>query len=203
MEEICLEKVNEQFNKELQRQIDGKLPKGHVYKLGCPSRILLTTGIPFLSIEVTAKTLAEKSDPKYKNSHPFELSEVKNLPKAINNPIMVFNSKTRKDSKVILTELKSKGVNFIVAIEMNHKKGANKNIIEINSIRSLYPKDQVKDILVWSKEGLLKYVNKEKASSFMSQLRSQFPQKWSVNVEASFTNIINNFQNGKVLVKKT
>jgi hypothetical protein len=177
-----LEEINSQFNNELQLQIDGKLPKGHIYKLGKPEEILQSAGIPDLLIEATAKTLAEKSNPNYKNPHPFDLSEVKNLPKAIQNPIMIFDSKTRKYSKVILTELKSKGINFVVAMEINHKKGANKNVIEVNSIRSLYPKDQIKDIFNWLKYGLLRYVNKKKASIFVSQLRSQFPQKWSKNI---------------------
>jgi len=48
---------------------------------------------------------------------------------------------------------------------------------------------------------LLKYVDKEKASAFLSQLRSQFPQKWSKNVEAYVYNIINNFEKSKVLLK--
>jgi len=66
-----------------------------------------------------------------------------------------------------------------------------------SSIRSVCPKDQVKDIIVWSREGLLKYANKEKASTFMAQLQSQFPQTWSKNIEAYMDNIIKNLEDGK------
>ncbi|MCL1955684.1 MAG: hypothetical protein FWF63_00045 [Fibromonadales bacterium] len=177
--------MNERFNNELEAQINGDLPKGHIYQLGRPGDILRNAGIPDLPIEVNSATLTKKSDPNYKNSHPFELSEIKDLPNAIQDPIMVFDSKTRKGSKVILTELQSKGVNFVVAMEINHKKGSDRTgVIEINSIRSIYPKDQIKDIFTWSKEGLLKYANKEKASAFMKELRSQFPQKSFINTEA-------------------
>ncbi|MDR2591852.1 MAG: hypothetical protein LBC59_03495 [Chitinispirillales bacterium] len=187
--------INKRFNEELQMQIEGTLPAGHVYQLGRPGEILRSAGIPDLDIELNATMLKEKSDPNYKNPHPFNLSDIRGLPKAIQYPIMVFDSKTRVDCKVILTELKSGGVNFVVAMEVYHKRGANKSVVEINSIRSLYPKDQINDIFVWSNDGLLRYVNKEKASAFVSQRRSQFPPKWSRNAEAQMLNIINKFKN--------
>jgi len=189
------EQVNRAFNDALQLQIDGKLSAGHIYNLGRPGMILRSAGIPDLEIEATAAMLFQKSDPAYRIPHPFDLSDLWNLPNAIQDPIMIFDSKTRADSKVILTELKSNGVNFVVALEMNHKKGANKNTIEVNSVRSLYPKDHINDIFSWSKSGLLRYINKEKASTFMSQLRSQFAQKWSKSAEADMLNTIKIFQN--------
>ncbi|MDR2583623.1 MAG: hypothetical protein LBC75_09105 [Fibromonadaceae bacterium] len=55
---------------------------------------------------------------------------------------------------------------------MNHKGKYNKNI-EINSIRSVYPKNRLLDAISnWYDNGLLRYVNKEKASAFTTQLRS-------------------------------
>jgi len=139
------EEINNRFNSELQQQIARDLPKGHIYRLGNPEGILQQAGIPNLPIELNAATLAEKSGPSYKNSHPFELSEIKNLPNAIQYPVMIFDSKTRKGSKVILIELQSKGIK--------------------------YPKNQLLDtILNWHNNGLLLYVNKKKALAFTSQL---------------------------------
>jgi hypothetical protein len=43
---ISLEAFNSQFNDELQRQIEGTLPKGHVYKMGMPGEILQSAGMP-------------------------------------------------------------------------------------------------------------------------------------------------------------
>ena len=105
-----IEEVNERFNEDLQRQIDGSLPKGHVYKLGNPSRFLQAAGFPYLPIELRADKLATKASEKYKSNHPFNLTSVENLPQAIANPIAVFDSKTRIDAKVVLTELESNGV---------------------------------------------------------------------------------------------
>ncbi|GBU24511.1 hypothetical protein R83H12_01142 [Fibrobacteria bacterium R8-3-H12] len=39
------EDANNRFNNELQKQIDGTLPKGHIYSLGYPGEILLSAGI--------------------------------------------------------------------------------------------------------------------------------------------------------------
>ena len=59
VEESRIGKVNSQFNEELQQQIDGTLPKGHVYRLGMPSAVLQSTGIPNLPIELSATRLAQ------------------------------------------------------------------------------------------------------------------------------------------------
>jgi antirestriction protein ArdC len=84
------EAINRKFNGELQLQIDGVLPNGHVYGLGKPGSILLSTGMPDLPIELTAKRLVEKSGNDNKHHHPFDISEMKNLPKAIQSPLAIF-----------------------------------------------------------------------------------------------------------------
>lgn len=38
---LSIEEINEIFNNELQMQVEGLLPKGHIYCLGLPSNILL------------------------------------------------------------------------------------------------------------------------------------------------------------------
>jgi len=188
------EEINNRFNGELQQQIDGTLSKGHIYQLGRPRDILQQAGVLDLPIEVNADVLALKASQNY--GHPFELSEIKDLPNAIQDPIMVFDSKTRKESKVILIEQQSNGVNFVVAMEMNHKGKYNKNI-EINSIRSVYPKNRILDAISnWCDSGLLRYVNEEKASAFTTQLRSNSADV-AEKAEASIYNIIKNFEYGK------
>ncbi|MBO4596579.1 MAG: hypothetical protein J5676_01685 [Bacteroidaceae bacterium] len=112
--------ANERFNAELQQQIDGTLPKGHTYRLGMPSGVLQSAGIPNLPIELQASRLVDKS---MQENHPFDLQEVKDLPMAIQNPLAVFRSATHIGSHVILTELKHKGKNFVAALEEGQKYG--------------------------------------------------------------------------------
>ena len=186
-----IEEVNERFNEDLQRQIDGSLPKGHVYKLGNPSRFLQAAGFPYLPIELRADKLATKASEKYKSNHPFNLTSVENLPQAIANPIAVFDSKTRIDAKVVLTELESNGDNFVVAIQVNRKVGN----IEINSVRSIYPKDYVKDIYSWINDGLLKWVDKKKATDFISNSSTPANVDDKNSSFSSATKIVESFVN--------
>ncbi|MFG6411032.1 MAG: DEAD/DEAH box helicase family protein, partial [Bacteroides acidifaciens] len=56
-----IESINEQFNEELQQQIDGTLPKGHIYQLGNPGNVLLGTGVPNLPIQLNSTRLIAKA----------------------------------------------------------------------------------------------------------------------------------------------
>jgi len=47
-----LEKTNNKFNEELQQHIEGSLPKGHIYKLGRPGKILLRRLTPIIKITI-------------------------------------------------------------------------------------------------------------------------------------------------------
>lgn len=67
----------------------------------------------------------------------------------------VFDSKTKIGSKVILVELKDKnGNNFVVAMNTNVPKNRySKASIQINDIRSVYPKDNGQEIVNWINRG--------------------------------------------------
>ena len=192
--------VNKRFNDELQQQIDGTLPKGHVYGLGRPSEVLLAAGIPDLPIELAASRLGLKASAEYESNHPFELGAVMNLPEAIQHPIAVFDSKTRVGSKVILVELKDRnGNNFVVAMNTNVPKSRySKASIQINDIRSIYPKDNVLDIMNWINRGdLLRYADKKKIEDWITQQRSNSAEVEIQNLDVA-ANIVENFENPKI-----
>ena len=157
------EAVNTRFNDDLQRHIDGTLPKNHIYKLGNPGEILLSAGIRDLPIELNADRLAYKASVNY--HHPFEIACLKDLPNAINNPIAVFDDVRKDGGKVILTELQHNRNNFVVA--MNLRKSSDDRITgtETNTILTVFPKDQFHGVIGWfnSKDNLLRWVDKEKA----------------------------------------
>ena len=56
-----IESVNERFNNELEQQIDGQLPEGHIYQLGRPGEVLRSTGDPNLPIQMSASRLLAKA----------------------------------------------------------------------------------------------------------------------------------------------
>ena len=196
--------VNERFNDELDEQIKGVLPAGHVYDLGMPSDVLLSVGIPNLPIELSAERLQKKSE---QENHPFSIEDVKDLPKAIQNPIAVFDSRTKQGSKVILTELQHDGNNFVVVMRVRTSDDAQE--VEVNDIRSLYPKDRVNGVVEWVNEGLLRYADKEKLIGFLTQSTNLIGGKetdrnpLAENQEfVSAAKVINSFENPKLSDEK-
>ena len=186
-EKSQIEEANKRFNQELQLQAVGRLPRGHVYQLGMPSMVLNSAGIPNLPIEMAASRLSDKS---MQENHPFGLNEVKNLVSAIQNPLAVFRSATHIGSNVILTELSHEGENFVAALRTHIQQGK----IEINSVRSLYPKNNV-SVAGWIENELMDYADKKRMAEWLSKQRSN-----SADVRKLFdhaTKVVQNFENPK------
>ncbi len=162
------EEINSRFNEELQQQIQGSLPKGHIYKLGCPGEILQGSGVPDLPIELKAETLTEKADPNYKNYHPFELSEVKDLPKYINDPVAVTSYGDKTKAVNIITEIKQNEKTFLAGISINPEVGGKK--LNINSVRTVFPKD-IDEWMNWIDKGKALYVNEAKKRRLVANPR--------------------------------
>lgn len=160
--------TNEKFNNELQQQINGTLPKGHVYELGNPSEVLLSAGLPNLPIEMAASQLAYKSS---SGKHDFDLSEVMDLPNAISNPIAVFEYGDKKKAQNILTILEHNGDHFLVGMFIRPTvKG---RVLEINSIRNVFPKNGL-SIVRWIADGKLTYADKKELLNFLDQQRTNY-----------------------------
>jgi len=193
-EERVLQQVNAQFNAELQSQKEGRLRKGHVYNLGMPSAFLRSAGVADLPMQLTAQRLATKADKDYKNDHPFDLTDVKNLPKALAAPIAVFDSGTVGGTKVVLTELEDrKGNNFVVILRLDKIKGKKALDVKVNSVRSIYPKDNVQGILKWINEDhLLVAVDEKKAINWIGKQRSN---------SADVTKTANSFDDAAKVIK--
>lgn len=183
-----LKAINNDFNTQLQQQIDDTLPKKHTYRIGYPSPVLQSAGIPNLPIELQGSRLSDKS---MQENHPFDLSEVMDLPFAVQNPLAVFRSATRLGHYVILTEIEHEGNNFVVAIETNRKRER----IEVNSIRSIYPKYS-KQIANWINEELLEYTDKKRMPAWLSKQRSNSADVRKLYRHAS--KIVNEFENPKL-----
>ena len=189
--------VNKRFNEELQQQIDGTLPKDHTYQLGLAGSVLQSAGVRALPIELRASRLTDKS---MQENHPFELSDIKNLPNAIQEPIMVFDSANTAGRKVILTEIESKGNNFVVVLSAELKG----NKISVNDIRSLYPKDSVQGIIDWINAGnLLKYVDKNKALEWIGKQQSNSAEVTNTikNLDVA-AKVLQTFKNPAIIEQK-
>lgn len=137
-----------------------------------------------------------KSSDKYKHAHPFTAEDILDLPKAINAPIAVFVSTNGVD-KVILTEIKKDGMNFIVTIKAVERKRKGGVILEVNEIETLYPKKS-RGIISWINKKLASNIDKEKALAWVEALRTNRETELTEQELISATNIIQNFENPNI-----
>lgn len=191
-----LEAVNNKFNDELKKLINGTLPKGHIFQLGKAGDVLKSAGIEDLPIELSSDRAKEKSEQK---NHPFNLEDLTGLSKAIQNPIAVFDSTKKDGTKVILTELQdNKGNNYVVALRVSKSDTKRTLQIEVNDVKSIYPKDNVSGIIDWinSKDNLLRYVDKEKANAFIQSQSTNLigtrAESKGLDISVQSTNLIGN-----------
>jgi N12 class adenine-specific DNA methylase len=185
-----LEDVNETFNEELQQQIDGKLPSNHIYRMGEPGRILLSTGVPDLPIQMNASRLKAKAT---SYGHDFELSEIKDLVKALQTPLAVFAYGDKTKAQNIIVPLQKDGKNFIVGLSLNPMVGGRS--LEINSIRNVFPKNN-SEWLNWISQGKALYLDKEKVQTLIDQQRTILADVEYLDLN-SVAKIVESFENPK------
>lgn len=184
------EEVNERFNNELQQQIDGNLPDSHIYQMGKPGQILRSTGVPDLPIQMNAKRLRDKAT---LFDHNFELYEVKDLVKALQNPLAVFSYGDKTKAQNIIVPLQKDGKNFIVGLSLNPTVGG--KALEINSIRNVFPKDN-SEWLNWISQGKALYLDKEKIQTLIAQQRTNLADVEYLDLDSA-AKVVENFENPK------
>jgi len=190
-----IEEANKRFNEQLQDLIRGKAGSRRM-SLGYAGSILQSAGIADAEVILEYDKLLRKGKGTYKNQHPFNAEDMKDLPLRINNPIAVFDSATHRGDKVILTTLQKDGKNFIVVLraqQVNRKGGV---VLEVNEIMTLYPKD-MKGVVKWINDGLGQYFNKEEALHWLGQSRSHPGPPASAELQTA-AKVVENFDNPKL-----
>jgi len=145
--------INERFNQEL----EGLAPEnadGKIFALGNPAQILLNVGIKDKPIKLYGNKILKKA-----KKHGYKATDLKDLPKAINEPIAIFEG-NRPDSFAILTEMKINDNNVVAVLELG--KG---NDIIFNVITSAYVKLK-EGVANWIDSNKLLYWSKEKSLDY-------------------------------------
>jgi hypothetical protein len=183
-----LEAVNEKFNEELET-LTPENADSKVFNLGMPSPILRATGITDNPLKLYGNKMLSKM-----RKHGFNASDIKNLPKAIANPIAVFRG-SHKGSFSILTELNINGNNVLVTVEVGKDKD-----IDFNIITSTYGKSN-EGVTGWINKGGLLYSDKEKTLNYLG---ASAPIADSAsNPELDATKIVQEFENPKLPAEKS
>lgn len=188
-----IEDVNKRFNERLESLKTDPKQKGGELKLGYPGTFLKDAGLGDSEIVLEYAKIERKSSEEYKNDHPFDVEDIKDLPKAINAPIAVFDNTNGKEAgKTILTELQKDGKNFIVAIRAAERRQKGGIVLEVNEIKTLFPKE-ARGIVNWFNTGKTCNVDKEKALTWLGALRTH-RGTWLTEQElSSATNVVKDF----------
>jgi hypothetical protein len=152
-----LEKVNNLFNSELQ-SLTPENADSKILMLGRPSEILLKYGIEDKPLKYYGNKLIKKQ-----KKHGFGLSNLKDLPKAVANPIAIFKG-NRYGSFAVLTEIEINGSNILVTLEVGKDRD-----VDFNIITSTYEKAK-EGLINWVNESKTLYINKEKAPDYLGTL---------------------------------
>ena len=178
--------INARFNEELKEQLEGTLPQDHIYTLGLPGKILRSTGIPNLPIEMSASRANLKSN---QENHPFSLEVLEDLPKMLQHPIAVFSYGDKRKAQNVIVEVEHQGQNLLVGLSLNQEKDG----IEVNSIRGLFPK-YTHGWLLWIQQGKALYLNKEAIQDKIEQWRTNLANVPYLNLD-SITKVVETFDN--------
>lgn len=194
---FSLKKVNDAFNQRLDELVKNPNQKDKILRLGRSSSFLKAGGIADAEIELDFDKLMRKSKQGYVHEHPFDATDVKDLPMAIANPISVFdNTNGRNDGQVILTELKKEDRNFIVAIQTENQNRKGGVVLKVNKIVTLFPKD-ARGVINWFNQGKAINIDKEKALHFIEALQNHSGTTITDEELKSAANIINSFETTK------
>lgn len=176
-----MQEVNRKFNEELSG-LNEKNANSVRLKLGHPSNVLLSAGIPDKPLILYGNKLLKKAQ-----KHNFDIKDVRNLPVSLEHPIAVFDG-SHSNSYAVLTEMQINGKNVLVSIETN-KQGE----VDFNIISSVFGKND-KGVIKWVIDGKLKYVDKEKALPYISTSAPIADATYKEEL-SSATKIVENFEN--------
>ena len=169
------EKVNERFNEQL-GTLTEKNADSVVFSLGRPSRLLRLAGVKDMPMKLYGNKVMKKM-----RKHGFALEELRDLPRAVADPIAVFNNYGEDGNRSILTELHTANGNFLVTISL----GKGKDDIDFNIVSSVFGKGE-DNIVDWLNRDLATYINKEKALNYLhhSALRAVTSESPRLNTAA-------------------
>lgn len=182
-EESELTKTNDKFNEQLETLTENNADSV-VLSLGRPSDILQSAGVKNKPMKLYGNKVIKKM-----RKHGFALDDLRDLPRAVADPIAVFNNYGEDGNRSILTELRTQQGNFLVSVNIG--KDAD---IDFNIVRSVFGKGD-ENVVDWINKGLATYINKEKALSFLSHQSAPIAAT-AANAELlSAANIVKEFEN--------
>jgi hypothetical protein len=152
-------RVRRVFRHKLSLYLEQKLQREYVFHLGFPKEHLVEHGFADYPLKLKQSILT-----KARKKHKLDLKELEELPKFVEEPVMIFKSRAREDSRVVVTEYyhePEKGL-VVLAVQLEAKK----RDLVLHEVRSLYPK-KMEGLLDWIEDDLLLFAHKKKVHNWI------------------------------------
>ena len=185
--------INERFNEQLEQLKEGTLASNVRLELGVPGSVLQASGINPSQIYLTQHVLRTHAE-----KHGLTTDDLRNLPAALENPIMVYEWGDKARSTVVITEIPRGNERIAVAVRL--KSG--QNGIAVNAVASVHGKSAERLLADMNNgksdfaQNNLRYVNKKRTLDWLAS--GSFGLGISDQEFLSATNIITNFENPKI-----
>lgn len=150
-----VKEIDELFEEQLSK-FSPKTADRTIFNLGNPSNKVRSAGVFDKPIKLYGSKVMEKI-----RKHGFDKDELRGLTKAVRNPIAVFKNYERESNFSILTTLKTKNGNFLLAIETGSGSDADFSIV-----KTVFGKGE-SNVIDWINKGYLRYVDKKKALNYL------------------------------------
>lgn len=183
-----IEDVNKQFNQQLEGLTEENADKVTL-SLGRPSAVLRAAGVEDKPMKLYGNKVIKKM-----RKHGFTLAEIKDLPRAVADPIAVFNNYQKNGNRSILTELQIGDKHILVSVTVG-KTGVD---ADFNIVSSVFGKGS-NNVVDWINKGYATFINKEKALDYLHFSERSISEASDNQELVSTANIIRNFENPNVL----
>ena len=186
-----LEAVNARFNDDLSNLTDENADRTVLW-LGRPSAVLRSAGVKDKAMKLYGNKVIKKM-----KKHGFVLSDLRDLPRAVANPIAVFDNYGKDDNRSILTELSIGNKHILVSLTI----GKNGVDADFNIVSSVFGKGS-SNITDWINKKYATYINKEKALRYLNFSKSSILEASDMDKLSSAANIVENFDNPNIEADK-
>lgn len=177
--------INKTFSEQVDEVLNGTFDKSNLLYVRDTNEIMKQVFDNDYPVLMTPKHVETTyySEGKYNDANYHDLGEIiKQVPDALDNPIMVVQSWIKPDNAVFITELKDKyGNNLIVPIDVDTKGKYNNAFIDSNILNTIYEKNNLPDILSLLNVNDVLYIDNSKSRQFFLNQGLQLPNILKLN----------------------
>ena len=126
-----------------------------------------------LAYSAVRKGLGQQASTSSGEAHCLRPEDFKKLPAAIYHPVMILDSNTDKSLEIITDLFDQNGKPVLLALRLDVEEEHHK----VNSIRSVYGKDNVNTLINKLRDGRGRYVDMKRAANWSQSIGVQFPEE--------------------------